>query len=653
MFIDDERTEGISERIVQLLRALEIDTMLDVCRRIGQAGKITRTADYQLWRMSQLSMFRGNYEKMIAGVLGLAQSEIDTLYDEVIADGYAMDEGIYREAGASFVAFEENKPLQQLIAAVKEQTEDAIRNITATTGFIDRQTGVQSPLNEYFINVMDRTHLEVSSGSMTYGQAIAKAVRDMALSGMRTDEYGDRWIRYENPGKKPWRNRVEVAARRAVMTGVNQVVGKVSEMNAEKLKTNWFEVSAHPTARPTHLEWQGKVYTREQLSSVCGLGTVTGLQGANCYHHYDAFIPGVSKRRWTDEQLEEMKRNALRKREWNGREYTLYEATQRQRQLETMMRSARNERRMLKEAGADKEDIAAARTRQESLYAEYRAFSRRFDLPEQIDRVNYDSPANGLKTAANVSSRNDGGSEIAGTAEKPSVSIESNVDTPPLLQEPQRQEPQEPQEPVATSIGETWQREHPRDGLVDYFSDPVRLEEGAGKAIADQLGVSEEKGDSYANAVFEFTGGKYAEIRRASRGESDDEHYIDVAERCEEFIRNSPKWAGGELYRGIRVGAKAYNAIMKHIANGDRIDMMGLSSWSSQPGIAHGYATQGKGKYRIVFATNNKEIKTATSIRHLSKFDYENEVLTSGKTVFAPTHVEQRDEFIYIFGDME
>ena len=94
-------------------------------------------------------------------------------------------------------------------------------------------------------------------------------------------------------------NRVDVAARRAVMTGLSQITGKINEQNANDLDTEYFEVTWHEGARPDHRKWQGKVYSRKELESVCGLGSVTGLCGANCRHEYYPFVKcGRSERKW-------------------------------------------------------------------------------------------------------------------------------------------------------------------------------------------------------------------------------------------------------------------------------------------------------------------------------------------------------------------
>ena len=90
------------------------------------------------------------------------------------------------------------------------------------------------------------------------------------------------------------------------MTGFRQVIGHINEQLADDLDTDTYEVSYHIGARPTHQPWQGRVYPYKELQSVCGLGTVTGLCGANCYHWYEPFVPGISVRNYTDEELEDM-----------------------------------------------------------------------------------------------------------------------------------------------------------------------------------------------------------------------------------------------------------------------------------------------------------------------------------------------------------
>lgn len=166
------------------------------------------------------------------------------------------------------------------------------------------------------------------------------------------------------------------------------------EDNAEKLGTDTYEVSWHSGARPSHQVWQGKQYTMDELKSVCGLGTVTGLNGANCYHVYYPFIPGISVPTYTAEELEELNKKENTPVKYGDKEYTGYEALQRQRRLETTMRAQRQKIKLLETGNADEDDIIAARCRYRGTSQEYARFSKAMDLPQQRQRVTVDGLGN-------------------------------------------------------------------------------------------------------------------------------------------------------------------------------------------------------------------------------------------------------------------
>ncbi len=205
----------------------------------------------------------------------------------------------------------------------------------------------------------------------------------MTNSGLRTVDY-----------ETGWSNRTDVAARRAVMTGLTQVTAKVNENNAEKLGTDMFEVSWHSGARPSHQVWQGRWYKSSELESVCGLGSVTGLCGANCYHSYYPVVPGISVPTYTEEELDEMNRQENIPIDYNGKQYTKYEALQRQRQLETRMRAERQKIKLLQDGEVDETDIMLARAKYRGTSQEYTSFSKAMDLPQQRQRVAIDGLGN-------------------------------------------------------------------------------------------------------------------------------------------------------------------------------------------------------------------------------------------------------------------
>lgn len=373
--------ERMPKKIESIFTDLELKIMQDIIRRIRINEEITRSADWQIYRLVQVGKSREEIRKYIQQALKLSNAEVERLYKEVIASGYARDASIYESAGVDFIPFNENAELQQLIQSVITQTKEELVNITQTMGFAIEMGGkmVFTPLAEYLQRTLDQAVFEITTGTFEYNVTLNKVIREMTKSGVRTVDYASGWS-----------NRIEVAARRALMTGVNQVVQHINDFNAQQLETEYFEVSWHATARPEHQVWQGRVYTRKELETVCGLGTGPGLCGWNCYHSYWPFIPGVSKRQYTDEELDRMNAQENKPKKYKGKEYTTYEATQRQRYLETKMRALRRQIKLLKEGGASEDDLIAARSKYRATMAEYADFSKNMGLPQERERIYMD-----------------------------------------------------------------------------------------------------------------------------------------------------------------------------------------------------------------------------------------------------------------------
>ena len=368
--------------IEQRMAELEMRIMEDIIRRIRINDEITRSADWQIYRLVQMGQSTEHIQKQIQEALKLTEGEIKNLYEDAIQSGYTRDKNIYETVGKSFIPFKENVDLQQLIQAVITQTKSEMENITRTLGFVIDVNGksIFTPMGEYLHRVLDTAVLEVTSGTFDYNTTLKKVVSEMVKSGVRSVDY-----------ETGWSNRIEVAARRALMTGVTQVTNHINDRNADELGTDKFEVSWHATARPEHQVWQGRVYTRKELVEICGLGTGPGLMGWNCYHSYYPFIDGVSERQYTDEQLNQMNAAENKPKVYNGKEYTSYEATQRQRYMETLMRAQRRKVKLLRAGGAEGEIVEGTMANYQETMRQYKLFSKEMKLPQQKERIYMDS----------------------------------------------------------------------------------------------------------------------------------------------------------------------------------------------------------------------------------------------------------------------
>ena len=378
----EDYKKRLSRKIEKNFSDLEMRIMEDIVRRITKAGKITSTADWQINRLRILGYSSEDIEQMLKETLDKSYPEMFELYDKVIEWEYVRNKDIYEQVNAEFIPYEDNEELQQITEALIQQSGDELQNITRSLGFyLDYGTGekVLTPLAQVYQKYLDAACMDIASGAFDYNSVLRRVVTQLTNSGLRQIDYAS--------GRA---NRVDVAARRAVMTGISQLTGKISDMNAEKLGTEHFEVAWHAGARPSHAAWQGKVWSKKELVTVCGLGTGSGLLGWNCYHEYYPFFPGISERNWTDEWLEEQNRKENTPKTFNGKEYTLYEAKQRQRQMETAMRAQREKVELLKKGNADPDDVMLARAKYQGQLNEYSRFCRKMGLTEERERIYYD-----------------------------------------------------------------------------------------------------------------------------------------------------------------------------------------------------------------------------------------------------------------------
>ena len=382
-----EVLDALPEELAELFRSLEDTLLEEICSRLNLSGQLNEVTVQAIRALRGHGIALEEIERAIQETAGIGQEKLDQIFQDVVE----RNRRYYKEViDLSDVTAPETLLDDSLIEAIRRQAQENLRNITRSMGFlVDGGRTVIAP-GRAWQWALDNAALEVQSGAISYNQAIRSAVRQLADSGIKT-------VNYES-GR---RDQVDVAVRRAVMTGVHQLCAKYTEQSAEYLKTDYFEVSAHIGARDTgvkwqnHKAWQGQVYSIHaadrypSIYEVCGLGQVDGLEGANCRHIRTAFVDGVMERTYTDEELAHI--DDGHDVTFEGRHYTAYEATQKQRQIERTVRRYRREKTAFENAGLS-EDAQAAGIRIRRLQAEYRAFSKAAGLPEQRERMRVTYP---------------------------------------------------------------------------------------------------------------------------------------------------------------------------------------------------------------------------------------------------------------------
>lgn len=385
-----ELLDALPEELAELFRGLE-DTLLDeICSRLALKDQLNEVTAQAIRALRSHGIDTKEIERAIRKTSGISEQKLKELFDDVIARNQKYYTDVIDMVG---LTQPETLVDASVIAAIRAQTLDEFHNITASMGFlVDNGRIMLRPAKAYQW-ALDSAALRIQTGAISYNQAIKPAVQQLAKSGIKTVNYESGHV-----------DQIDVAVRRAVMTGVNQICDQYTNQSAEYLETRYFEVSAHSGARDkpgaspwsSHKDWQGKVYYQSEngeidplglyddLVATTGYGYVDGLTGANCRHHKYPFIPGVSERTYTDDQLKHIDDGLGC--EFQGKKYSAYEATQMQRRTEHTIRKLKRKKAGYNAAGLENDERAVNICIQ-SLNRQYKAFSKAAGLPEQRERM--------------------------------------------------------------------------------------------------------------------------------------------------------------------------------------------------------------------------------------------------------------------------
>ena len=343
----------------------------DIARRVAEAGQITSTAGYQIWKIQGLGKSQKEVKKKLAELLNASLNEIDEIFEQAAEEGYKFD--LSKLPTVEGIPFEENESLIQIVRAAVTLAQDDFTNITQTIGMISPY-GQRLPLYDAYNACCDFAFEQVFTGATDYNTAVQMACRNLYQRGLVT-------VDYESGAKAS----IETAVRRNIMGGLGLMQEKISEQNHEKYGADGWEISAHAASAPDHEPIQGRQYRDEEYQELNN-SLVRRIGTLNCGHAAFPIFYGVTEPTYTAEQLEAFKRANADGITYQGKHYTTYEATQAQRRLETAIRKCKRKITVLEGAGDD-DALRAARTRYTRLNQEYARFSKAAGLRTQTARL--------------------------------------------------------------------------------------------------------------------------------------------------------------------------------------------------------------------------------------------------------------------------
>ena len=371
------RQQKINEYVIEM-----------ICRRVKEIGHLLPS---DLHRLERLLMMGGDVKKInaeIARQTGLQVNDIKKLIRDVALDGYIDAKPYYDYRHKSFIPFTDNLPIQRIVTSIANQTVNEYVNMVKAQAFMIRD--LKNPrilkptsIAETYYSVIDESIQAVQSGVIDYNTAMRRTIKQLAESGIRR-------IEYNTESGRRFTQRMDTAVRRNILDGVRAINQGVQDEVGKQFGADGKEITVHANPAEDHAEVQGHQFTNEEYEKLQGEEDITfkDVQGReyehfdrhigtlNCRHFTYSIIIGFSNPNFTEAQL----RKILAHNEEgytlpNGKHLTMYECTQKQRQMETQIRYAKDGQIAARASG----DEVLARQYQakiNELTKKYNAFSR-------------------------------------------------------------------------------------------------------------------------------------------------------------------------------------------------------------------------------------------------------------------------------------
>jgi hypothetical protein len=352
----------LPNNVLKLYQEFEDSVISDIVRRLVKMNYATPTASWQLQRLIETTGVYEDVIKKLSVLTGKSEKELSDTFTKAGVKSMRFDDDIYRAAGLDPLPMNMSTAMVKILSNGLRTTNNLMRNLTQSTALSAQRQ---------FTAATDLAYLQVTSGTFSYDQAIRAAVKSVGESGLG--------VVYPS-GKV---DKLDVAVRRAVLTGVGKTSGDLQWARADEMGQDLVEVSAHIGSRPEHEIWQGKIYSRSGTSKKyppfiesTGYGTITGLNGVNCRHTWYVWFEGISTEAYNKAELQSQ---ANKKVPYQGSEISVYEATQKQRAIERKIRDWKRQELALKAGNQDA-------TFETGKIKEWQASMRAFIKDTKLDR---------------------------------------------------------------------------------------------------------------------------------------------------------------------------------------------------------------------------------------------------------------------------
>lgn len=328
--LNQQMTEADMEAAVSriLTRLDEVNTFYikKIASQIKKIGEMSQSSINRLVVMADMGVDIAEITERLRIATGLNVKDLYRVYNQALNDVYTDKRfAVYLQQNPMTPDGKER--LNQYARLVSVQTAQTMVNLSNTTA-----------ISSTYRDIVDQAIVAASTGVGDYKSAMRAAIQKLGYNGMQ--------VRYASGHHR----RLDSAVRQNIIDGANQLAQNASLMMGEELGFDAVELSAHARSAPDHEPVQGRVFLKSEFAKMqAGMDfyDVDGNHYAgfkrqigewNCMHLAMGFSTKYSIRRYTDNQLSEWRQDNAAGCMIGGKHYTIYEAIQLMRKIETEVR---------------------------------------------------------------------------------------------------------------------------------------------------------------------------------------------------------------------------------------------------------------------------------------------------------------------------
>ena len=401
---NEERENVLIERLVRRQEKANESILKELGKVLGEIGQLTPSEAYTIGQQLKYGESLQKIIRILSQTSQLTEVEIYQMLEGEARHNLAFSKKYFKAREIDFIPYKDNRPLQRLvneiaIATINNVGVSELRNISRTTGitYLDRNgKRVTKNIIDAYSEIVDDAIVNVTTGKESFQQKLQRQLKTIGQSGIQKIEY--------ESGRH---RRIDSAMRMNLQDGLSQLAIVQQEIVGGQFGNDGWEVTVHSYPAKDHEDIQGHIFYNEEFDKLQDFdyfGDIKDVNGRvytrtesehirpigelNCYHVAMAIVVGIDKPRYTQEELDKINKDNEKGIDFDGKHYTLYEASQLQRRLELEIRRNRETEVIAKASGeSGKQLLEDTRATINQLFNKYHELSKISGLKTKLERT--------------------------------------------------------------------------------------------------------------------------------------------------------------------------------------------------------------------------------------------------------------------------